>query len=126
MSVELSITAGLTRSFTGTLEDSTGAAIAITVGSDVLFKLYRGDGATPDLDLNGTALAGGSVTGFTAGSGAGIGTYTVTIVGTDTTTLNPGVYQVKIELVDAGDGNRLKDVDFGVCYVNGPTAGKTT
>ena len=124
--IQLKITPGLTSSFSGTLEDANGAAIAITAGSDVLFKIYRGAGATPDLDLNGTALAGGSVTGFTAGSGAGIGTYTVTICGPDTTTMTPGVYDVKIELVDAGDSNRLKDVDEGICYVFGGTAGKTT
>lgn len=124
--VQLKITAGLTSSFSGTLEDANGIAIAITAGSDVIFKLYRGAGATPDLDLNGTALSGGSVTGFTAGSGAGIGTYTVTICGPDTASMTPGVYDVKIELVDAGDSSRLKDVDQGVCYVLGPTAGKTT
>jgi hypothetical protein len=123
MSVELSITAGLTRSFTGTLEDASGNAIPITANSDVLFKLYRGDGATPDLDLSGTQLAGGSVTSFTPGSS---GAYAVKICGSDTASLNPGVYQVKIALVDAGDGNLEKDVDFGVCFVNGPVAGKTT
>jgi hypothetical protein len=126
VSISLSITAGQTRGFSGTIEDANGTAVAITAGSDVLFKLYRGDGATPDLDLNGTALTGGSVTSFTAGSGASAGAYTVTICGPDTASLNPGVYQVKIELVDHGDSDRLKDVDFGVCNVFGSTAGKVT
>lgn len=120
------ITAGLERQFSGTLLDANGNAIPITGGSDVLCKIYRGDGATPDLDLNGTALAGGSVTSFTAGSGAGEGSWTVTIMGADSAGLNPGTYQVKVEMVDAGDGSHLKDVDFGICYVYGPTAGKST
>ena len=120
------MTAGLDKDFTGTLYDANSAAIAITSGSDVLCKIYRGAGATPDLDLNGTALAGGSITSFTAGSGAGIGTWNVKLYGADTASLVPGAYDVKVELVDAGDSNRLKDVDFGVMYVYGPTAGKTT
>lgn len=126
MSVTFKITAGLTSSFSGTLEDANGAAIAIPAGSDVIAKIFRGNGATPDLDINGTALSGGSVTTFTAGSGTGKGGYTVTICGPDTASMVPGAYDVKIILVDAGDSNREKDVDFGVCYVLGPVAGKTT
>lgn len=123
----IEITAGLDDDFGGTLEDANGAAIAITAASDVLFKAYRGAGATPDLDINGTALAGGSVTTFnTATSGANKGAWTVSFHGADTSALVPGAYDVKVELVDAGDSNRLKAVDFGVLYVLGGTAGKTT
>lgn len=121
-----SMTAGLDKDFSGTLLDNNGAPIAITAGSDVLCKIYRGAGSTPDLDLNGTQLANGSKTTFVAGSGTGIGTWTVTLHGGDTAALVPGVYDVKVELLDAGDSNRLKDVDFGTMYVLGPTAGKTT
>lgn len=126
MPVNVEITAGLDDDFSGLLEDANGNAIAITAGSDVLFKAYRGGNATPDLDLNGTPLAGGSKTTFTPGSGAGIGTWNVTIHGSDTSALIPGAYDIKVELVDAGDSNRLKSVDFGVLYVLAGTAGKTT
>lgn len=121
-----SMTAGLDKDFSGTLLDANGNAIAITAGSDVLCKIYRGAGATPDLDLSGVPLTGGSATSFTAGSGAGKGTWNVTLHGADTASMVPGAYDIKVELVDAGDSNRLKDVDFGVMYVYGGTAGKTT
>lgn len=120
------MTAGLDKDFSGTLLDASGNAISITAGSDVLCKIYRGAGATPDLDLNGTQLAGGSKTAFTAGAGPPQGGWTVTLMGSDTAALVPGAYDVKVELVDAGDSNRLKDVDFGTMYVLGGTAGKTT
>ena len=126
MPFEINIIAGRDQDFSGTLEDANGAAIAITASSDVLFKAYRGPGATPDLDINGTALAGGSVTSFTAGSGTGIGTWTVKFFAADTASLTPGTYDVELELVDAGDGNRVKPADRGVLHILGQPLGKTT
>lgn len=121
------ITAGLDDDGAGVLEDANGNAIAITAGSDVLFKVMRGPGATPDLDISGTALSGGSVTTFnTATSGANKGAWTVSFHAADTASLLPGAYDIKIGLVDAGDSNRLKWVDDGVLYVEGAVAGKVT
>lgn len=126
MPFEVKIIAGRDDDFSGTLEDSTGAAIAITAGSDVLFKAFRGAGATPDLDLNGTQTANGSVTGFTAGSGAGIGTYTVKFNKGDTSALTPGAYQAEVLLVDAGDSSRVKHADYGVLHIIGQPLGGLT
>lgn len=124
--VNIEITAGLDEDFSGVLEDANGNAINITAGSDVLFKAYRGNGATPDLDVNGTQLAGGTKTTFTAGVGPPQGGWTISFHGADTASLVPGAYDIKVILVDAGDSNREKKVDNGVLYVLGPVAGKTT
>ena len=125
-SFEISIVAGRKAAFSGTLEDANAAAIAITAGSKVYCKLYRGAGATPDLDIRDIALSGGSVTTFTAGSGAGVGGYTVTFEAADTTALTPGAYDCEIDLVDAGDSSKIKHAQFGVIHVIGQPLGGTT
>ena len=95
-SFEVRIETGRKASFSGTLLDATGAAISITAGSKIYCKIYRGIGATPDLDINSIALSGGSITSFTAGTG----NYTVTIFAADSANLIPGAYCVDIDLVD--------------------------
>jgi hypothetical protein len=120
--VNIELTVGLDKDFTGTLLDANGNAISITAGSDIIFKVYRGSPATPDLDVSGTALAHGTVTSFTANTG----NWAIKFFGLDTAALVTGAYDIKVILVDAGDGNREKDVDFGVLYVLGGVAGKTT
>lgn len=127
MPFEINIVAGKDQDYTGTLEDANGNPITIASGSDVLWKAFRGDAATPDLDVNGTALAGGTVTTFsTASSGATQGQYTIKFFGADTSALNPQTYDVEVDLVDNGDSNRDKIVDRGVLHVLGGSAGKTT
>lgn len=127
MPFAFNIVAGKDQDFTGILEDANGNPITITAGSDVLLKLFRGDSATPDLDVNGTALTGGTVTSFnTASSGSLQGSWTVKFFGADTSGLNPQTYDAEISLVDAGDSNRLKIVDRGVVSVLGGSAGKVT
>lgn len=123
---EINLVAGRDTDFTGTLEDANGNAIAITAGSDVLFKVYSGGGATPILDLSKVALAGGSVTSFTAGSGAGKGGYTAKFFAADTSGLTPGTYDVEVDLVDAGDSNRIKNAANGVMNIIGQPLGNTT
>lgn len=120
------LTAGLDDDFSGVLEDANGAAISITAGSDVIVKVFRGNLATPDLDISGTQLTGGTKTTFTVGAGPPQGGWNLTIHGADTATMVPGAYDVKVGLVDAGDSNRFKWVCDGVCYVEGAVAGKTT
>lgn len=120
--VNIEITAGLDEDFAGTLLDASGVAISITAGSDIIFKVFRGNPATPDLDVNGTPLTGGTKTAFTAGTG----NWTISFYGADTATLVPGAYDIKVILVDAGDSNREKKVDNGVLYVIGAVAGKST
>ena len=120
------LTAGMDDDFSGVLEDATGAAISITAGSDVVVKVFRGNLATPDLDINGTGLTYGTKTAFTVGTGPPQGGWTLTVHGGDTSSLVPGAYDVKVGLVDAGDSNRFKWVCDGVCFVEGAVAGLTT
>ena len=128
MAFEDYITAGKDEDLQGIISNAGGSALTLTAGSDVLLKIGRGYPiTTPDLDLNGTALSGGSVTSFsTASSGPTQGQYTVKLFGADTATLNPGTYDCDLLLVDAGDGNRVKFVDRGVIHVGGTTSGKST
>ena len=121
-SFEVRIETGRKASFSGTLLDATGAAISITAGSKIYCKIYRGIGATPDLDISSSALSGGSITSFTAGTG----NYTVTIFAADSANLIPGAYCVDIDLVDAGDSGAIKHAQFGVMHVIGQPLGGTT
>lgn len=116
MSFEIFITAGRQADFSGTLKDAAGTAISITAGSKVRFKIFRRGGTTPVLDIGPTATANGSITTFTAGSGAGAGGYTVKIAKDDSTSLG-GPYDVELSLIDAGDSNVIKHAEFGVLQV---------
>lgn len=122
MAFEFRIIAGEDQDEAGTLLDANGAAITITAGSDVLLKIARGAGATPDLDINGTQLTGGTFTSFTPATN----NWKVKFFGADTAALVPGTYDAYLLLVDAGDNNRLKSVDQGVLHVSGQPVGKTT
>ncbi len=120
--VNITITAGLDGDFSGVLEDANGDAISITAGSNVIFKAFRGGGETPDLDVDGTGLPGGTITTFTVGAGPPQGGWNLAVFGADTDTMVPGAYDIKIILVDAGDSNREKWVDDGVLFVEAKVA----
>ena len=121
-SFEIQITAGRKADFAGVLQDANGVAISIAAGSKVYCKVYRGAGATPDLDINGVALAGGSVTTFTAGTG----NYTVSFGAADTAALVPGAYDCEVSLVDSGDTNAIKHAQFGIVQIIGQPLGGTS
>ncbi len=113
--------------FSGQLLDADGDPIAITAGSDIIFKVYGGAGATPVIEINGTALSGGSVTTFsTASSGATKGQWTVQFCSADTSSLTAGTYDAEVILVDAGNSNSIDEASSGVINLMGTPLGETT
>jgi len=101
--------------YAGVLEDANGDAITITAGSVITVKFYRGEGATPDLTVNGTPLSGGSVTAFTPGTG----NWTLFLASGDTANLTALTYEAEVDLTDAGDSNRVKLADRFVFNILG-------
>lgn len=101
-------------SFAGQLYDANDVAIVVTAGSVLQFKLHRGVGATPVLDLSDTPTSAGSVTTV-----AEDGSYTVTFAADDTVELTPGCYDAEILLVDAGDSDALKHAERGIMNLIG-------
>jgi hypothetical protein len=113
MSFSLTANVGRTQDFAGTVyeDDGTTAVTGSAVGTVLRFKAYRRNGATPILDLDSIgAASGGSILTFDRTTGA----YTLKIAGGDTAGLPPLVYDAELSLVDTGDSDRIKSVEYGV------------
>lgn len=114
MSFEISIARNRTRSYDILLFEEDGTtAFDVVTGDNVRVKIYRGDQATPALDLDEAATANGSVVTFTNGTNAVV----LRIDQADALTLNRGVYSIEVAVVDDSDSDKIKHVETGVLNV---------
>jgi hypothetical protein len=114
---ELTILQTRTEDFSGTLLDSQGEGVAIGETDALRFKLGRA-GATPVLDLNGTATAAGSVVTVTQRSAPA--SYSLRFAQGDTAGIDPGAYDAELLLVvdtETAPDNAAKLVECGIVHV---------
>lgn len=129
VSFRLVVHRGRTRDFTLDLFEVDGTTPITLAADDVVrVKVYRGNAAEPILDLDSIApsLAGSTVE-FTAGTND----VQLRIAQGDTSDLNPGAYDVDVDVVDNSDhmgtspqANAVKHAETGVAHVMGAAEGE--
>lgn len=123
MSFEVSVTRNRSKAFSVVLYETDGETGIVLQASDVVrFKVYRRDGATPTLDLDSVgATASGSV--ITVDQLTSPATVTVTIAQGDTSSLEPGVWDAEVCVVDDSDSDWIKTAEHGTLLVQQAGAG---
>lgn len=123
MSFEVSITRNRSIAFEVVLYEADGSTgIVLQATDEVRFKMYRRDGATPDLDLDSAADSGNG-SGITIDQLTSPATCTVTITQGDTSSLEPGAWDAEVSVVDDSDSDRIKTAEHGTVLVQQAGAG---
>lgn len=127
-SFEVVIYQGRTTQYVFTIKNAAGTVVPISDQGDVVrFKIGRGINATPALDLNSVdETAGGSVCSI---SDYDAGQVTVTVSETDAATLDIGIYDAELILVDESISSPIVDptlvATLGIVHVIRTMGGNT-
>lgn len=116
---------GRTRDHSLSLYETDGTTVVTLAVTDVVrVKIGNGNNVTPDLDLDDSATAGGSV--VTVDSLTTAPQCTLRIAQADTANLPLGVYAVDIDVVDDSEtapANAIKHAQSGLLYLTGTGGG---
>lgn len=113
---------GRTADFTVNLyEDDGSTSISLAADDHVRVKIFRRDGATPDLDLDSVAAtANGSSVTIDARGTDPVASVTVRLAQDDTSGLNLGPYSYEVSVVDNSESSpadAIKHAETGVLNV---------
>jgi hypothetical protein len=98
------------------LYQADGGGLTLNSGDKVRFRVWRRDQTTPLIDVNNiAALDGGSIVTVTGLASAAMAT--VKICQADIASVDPGIYDAEIVVVDSGDSNLAKSAGRGICGI---------
>lgn len=129
MSFEIIAPKSRTTDYSGSLYQADGTTPVVLAAADVVrFKLGRGVGATPLLDLTQSATANGSVVTVTSRGVAATSpaTYTVRLAQADLASIFAGAYDAEVSVVidaETAPADAIKHVEIGVAHIVGMPGG---
>ncbi len=111
--------------YTVPLDQVDGTDVVLGATDVVRFKVWRRDAATPDLDIDSVAaLSGGSLVTI---DNIATGATTVRFGQGDTSSMDPGVYNAEVSVVDDTETNPLdaiKIAEHGIVHLLGSGGGE--